>query len=179
MKGKGKVVTPEVSVPASGSVSEASKVKTEEKKEQHSCGECAFYNHSTERAFHRDGIRQGLVETRAICKASKERTKASGHLVKKESDRPCFERGVYIVPVKETKKPKAEKKTKKEPKTVPPSALQDAEITDEEQIQTMPVKRNKHTKVESAVNILNGKVSRLEKNRNGRNDKKVYVEVVA
>jgi len=168
VKGKGKVVTPEVSVPASGSVSEAS---TEEKKEQHSCGECAFYDHSTERAFHRDGIRQGLVETRAICKASKEQTKASGHLVKKESDRPCFERGVYIVPVKETKKPEAEKKTEKEPKTVTPSALQDAEI--------WPVKRNKHTKVESAVNILNGKVSRLEKNRNGRNDKKVYVEVVA
>jgi hypothetical protein len=91
------------------------KVKTEEVKvEQHSCGECRHYNHSSERLFHRDGIREGLVETRAICKAPKERTKASNHLVKKESVRTCIELGKYVAPVKEQKSTKEQPvKTKK------------------------------------------------------------------
>lgn len=70
---------------------------------KHSCGQCTYYDHSTEREFHRDGIRKGLVETRAICRAAKDVSKASGHLVKKESDRPCYVEGVYVKPVKEEK----------------------------------------------------------------------------
>jgi len=70
---------------------------------KHSCGQCTYYDHSTEREFHRDGIRKGLVETRAICRATKDVSKASGHLIKRESDRPCYVEGVYVKPVKEEK----------------------------------------------------------------------------
>jgi hypothetical protein len=122
--------TPEVPVPASGSVSEATKVLQREKEkaktETHSCGECRFYDHSTEREFRRDGIRQGLVETRAVCKAPAERTKASNHLVKRESSRPCFDAGVYVVPVKE-KKTKKEHPTEKKTETQQKSATQAGE----------------------------------------------------
>jgi hypothetical protein len=55
---------------------------------EHHCGECKWYDKSTERQFHRNGIRKGLVETRAICKAAAEHSKASKHLVKRESNRP-------------------------------------------------------------------------------------------
>jgi hypothetical protein len=104
-------------VPAPGSFKGEKKVaeqtKVEEKKEQNCCGRCRWYDVSTERDFRRDGIRKGLVEIRAICKASKEHSKASNHLVKKESVRPCFEAGVYVAPVKETKEKKKEIKVPK------------------------------------------------------------------
>ena len=77
----------------------------EEKKKVHGCDQCRWYDFSTQREFHRDGIRKGLVETRAVCRSPK--SKARNHLVKKDSDKPCFEKGKYVTP----KKP--EKKTKK------------------------------------------------------------------
>lgn len=118
MKGKNivkdKVETP-TSAPSPGSSSGETKqvvgqTKVEDKKEQSSCGYCKWYDHSTERDFHRDGIRKGLVEVRAICKASKEHSKTSNYLVKKESVRPCFEAGTYVAPVKETRKRKQNRK---------------------------------------------------------------------
>jgi len=83
------------------------KVK-EEKKEVHRCDQCKWYDVSTQRDFHRDGIRKGLVEVRAVCRSPTARAK--GHLVKNDSDRPCFEEGKYVKPEK-PKKTK-EKRTK-------------------------------------------------------------------
>lgn len=79
------------------------KVK-EERKEVHRCDQCKWYDVSTQRDFHRDGIRKGLVEVRAVCRSPTARAK--GHLVKNDSDRPCFEKGVYVKPQKPKKKEK-------------------------------------------------------------------------
>ena len=171
--------TPEVTVPASGSVSEASKVV--ETKEVHSCGECKFYDVSTQRDFHRDGIRKGLIECRAICRASKEHSTASGHLVKKESDRPCFERGLYFAPVKETNKTKTEQK-----QTEKVDAGQDAMVLAktiqqektqpdmEKKLPTVKPRGAKHTSTAVAINGLSGQVSKLE-TRHG----KIFVKNIA
>lgn len=160
MKGKGKVVTPEVSVPASGSVSEASKVKTEEQKEQLTCGQCRFWDTTTTRDFHRDGIRKGLVECRSTCRNPEAR--AFKHLTKKESVKECCVPGVFVAEKKE-KKPKAgqvETEQKKEHVEEP---------------STQKPQRKKYIKpqpnISSAVNILNGDEKVLETRRNG----KVYV----
>jgi len=88
--------------------SSTEKVKSEEKehdvkekKEAHRCDECRWYDFSTQREFHREGIRNGLVETRAVCRSPT--SKARNHLVKNDSDKPCFEKGKYVPP-KKTKK---------------------------------------------------------------------------
>jgi hypothetical protein len=111
-------VSKQVPVPnAEGSVKSAD-VRVEEQK--HPCSECRWYDVSTQRDFRRDGIRQGLCEVRAICRATKDISKASGHLVKRESNRSCFDTGVYVVPVKEKKTKKehpAEKKTETQQKS--------------------------------------------------------------
>lgn len=93
------------------------KSKTAEQTEHH-CGECEYYDKSSEREFRRNGIRRGLVETRAICKAPAQRSKASKHLVKRESNRPCFDAGVYSASLKERKLQGqfAGKKTETKPK---------------------------------------------------------------
>lgn len=151
--------TPEVPVPASGSVSEATKVVQQEKKEAttkaQSCGECRFYDHSTEREFRRNGIRQGLVETRAVCKASAERSKASHHLVKRESNTSCFEAGVYVLPVKE-EKAREQKKTA--------------------EAQTHKASNKDKTTRAVATNGLAGDTKVLEQNGH---DKKVVVKKIA
>jgi len=84
----------------------------EEKKEVHRCDQCKGYDVSTQRDFHRDGIRKGLVEVRAVCRLPTARAK--GHLVKNDSDRPCFEEGVYVKPQKPKKQKKDTKETKDE-----------------------------------------------------------------
>lgn len=91
--------------------------KTAEQPEHH-CGECKWYDKSTERQFHRNGIRKGLVETRAICKAPTGRSKASNHLVKRESNRSCFDAGAYSASLKErkTKEQLTGKKTEAKPR---------------------------------------------------------------
>ena len=83
--------------------SEDKKPKRTEKKEVHQCNECKWYDFATQREFHRDGIRKGLVETRAVCRSPT--SKSRNHLVKNDSDKTCFEKGKYVPP----------KKTKKEP----------------------------------------------------------------
>lgn len=125
---------------------------------KHSCGECKFYDHATEREFHRDGIRKGLVETRAICRSSKEHSTASGHLVKKESDRPCFVEGVYVAPEKPKK---TEPEQKVEPKT---------EETSPEEAKTKGRPTHKRVDPRTAVakNELNGQVSKLETRKDGK-----------
>ena len=47
------------------------KRKKEEIEKNDTCGDCKYYDKSTEREFHRDGIRKGLVEVRAICRNEK------------------------------------------------------------------------------------------------------------
>jgi hypothetical protein len=80
--------------------------KTAEKSEHH-CGDCKWYDKSTERQFHRNGIRRGLVETRAICKAPAGHSKASKHLVKHESNRSCFVMVAHSTSLKERKTARA------------------------------------------------------------------------
>ena len=125
------VVEPSVPKASEGSVkSEAPVVeetKVEEpKKEVHRCDACKHYDVSTQRDFHRDGIKAGLCEVRAVCKALKEHTKAANHLVKNDSDRPCFDAGVYVVPVK-GKKTKKEHPAEKKTETQQKSATQTVE----------------------------------------------------
>lgn len=93
-------------------------VRTEEKQEQkkekkevHRCDQCKGYDVSTQRDFHRDGIRKGLIEVRAVCRLPTARAK--GHLVKNDSDRDCFEEGVYVKPQKPKKAKKAKEKSVK------------------------------------------------------------------
>ena len=81
----------------------------EEKKKLHFCKDCKFYDRTTERKFHRDGIRKGLVEIRAVCRNPKARS--CKHLVKAEyKKRRCsfWEEGKYEPPKK--KETKTEKK---------------------------------------------------------------------
>ena len=76
------------------------KLESKEKKELHRCDECKWYDVSTQRDFFRkvgprdkSGQRTKIKEIRAVCRSPT--SKAKGHLVKNDSDRPCFERGVY------------------------------------------------------------------------------------
>ncbi|MCJ7633011.1 hypothetical protein MUP77_11550 [Candidatus Bathyarchaeota archaeon] len=154
------------------------RVKIGEQPEHH-CGECKWYDKSTEREFHRNGIRQGLVETRAICKAPAEVSKASNHLVKCESNRPCFDAGVYSASLKEWKtngQQSVEKKTETKPKetqhTETTSTTQTAET---KQTSSAHKSSRKHQRMRaaSATNVLSGETKILE--TNGR-DKKVFVK---
>lgn len=166
----------EVSVPASGSVSKATNVeKKEAKTETHSCGQCKFYDYETEREFHRDGIRKGLCEVRAICRAPKDVSKASGHLVKRESARPCVQLGTYVKPetvVKETKKEQTAEK-KKETRQISTTQT----IEPKERSPGHKRSRNhEQPRVSSATNVLSGDAKILETNGH---DKKALVKNIA
>ena len=75
------------------------------------CGECRFYDWTTERQFHRKvgpvnekGERSLIIEPRAVCRGPKARAK--GHLVHRDqTKRPCeqWEAGKYEPPKKEEK----------------------------------------------------------------------------
>ena len=94
-----------------------------EKKTRKPCGECRFYDWTTERQFHRkvgpvneEGERTLIIEPRAICRGPKARAK--GHLVHRDqTKRPCeqWKSGKYEPP-KEEEKEKPTKETK-EPET--------------------------------------------------------------
>jgi len=100
------------------------KPESEEKKEVRRCNECKWYDVSTQRDFFRkvgprdeSGQRTKIKEIRAVCRSPTSRAK--GHLVKSDSDRPCFEKGKYVPPEKpkketETKQSKGKKKEKVE-----------------------------------------------------------------
>jgi hypothetical protein len=152
--------------------------KTAEQPEQ-CCGECRWYDKSTEREFHRNGIRQGLVETRAVCKATAGRSKASNHLVKRESNRPCFDAGLFVASLKERKtkeEQSADKKTETKPKetqhTETNSTAQTAE-TKETVSEHKSSKKHQRTRVACATNFLNGETKILETNGHA---KKVFVK---
>lgn len=66
------------------------------------CEKCKFWNPEKVRDFKRDGIRVGLVEKRSICENPK--AKSFNHLVKNDSSKACFTKGVYT-PKKEKNKP--------------------------------------------------------------------------
>jgi len=163
--------------------------KEESKKEGGSCFECKWYDLSTQRRFDRFGIKAGLTETRAICRnMDKSKTKAGGHLVKRESIRPCFERGVYTVlekevvaPVKEEKPKKVKvKKVKTEPKVEEPVEEKEKDYVEEavelrqnfeekpkeEENSARGKKKGRH--VEKAVNILSGQEKTLVTLENGK-----------
>ena len=96
------------------------KAESKEKKEVHRCDECKWYDVSTQRDFFRkvgprdkSGQRTTIKEIRAICRSPK--SKAKGHLVKNDSDRPCFEKGKYVSP----EKPKKDQKNKEKEMTSP------------------------------------------------------------
>ena len=101
---------------------EVSKKETvkEKEKEEYQCKDCRYYDVSTQRIFVREHVRVGLKETRAICRAPKDVSKAGGHLVMRESVRPCFVKGVYVPEkvVMEKKKP-GRKPKPKEPEPTP------------------------------------------------------------
>lgn len=83
---------------------EKKREKKKEIKEVHFCKDCRSYDWTTEREFHRDGIREGLVEIRAVCRNPKSR--AYRHLVMAQySKRQCsvWEKGVYEKPLQEKK----------------------------------------------------------------------------
>lgn len=138
--------------------------KEEEKEEVHRCDQCRWYDVSTQRDFHRDGIRKGLFEVRAVCRSPTSR--ARNHLVKNDSDRPCFEEGVYVKPdkpkKKETKKPHEEGKTA-------PNEYHGPPLTEEErkELQKNSKKRSKKRRLKSGekVNVTdsqNGEVKTFE-----------------
>lgn len=87
------------------------------------CGECRFYDWTTERQFHRKvgpvdektGERTLIIEPRAICRGPQ--AHAKGHLVHRDqTKRPCeqWEEGRYVKPEQKEEKP-----TKEEEKTSP------------------------------------------------------------
>ena len=87
------------------------------KKEVRRCDECKWYDVSTQRDFFRkvgprdeSGQRSTIKEIRAMCRSPK--STAKGHLVKNDSDRTCFEKGIYVPP----EKPEKAKRSKKEAK---------------------------------------------------------------
>ena len=86
------------------------KGRKEEVEKKGSCSECKWYDKSTERDFHRDGIRPGLVEVRAVCRNKD--VKTLGHLIHNTSQKPCFEPGEYITPQTKEKESKKDKRNK-------------------------------------------------------------------
>jgi hypothetical protein len=174
---KEKVVTSatEKTVPSAGSVTAEMKPvveqkKNEETKETKSCGKCRYYDISTERGFRRDGIRKGLVETRAVCRADKTHAKASGHLIKKESSRPCFELGTYVGQVKEKKQKTQPPKTETKQTTEKPVEHKDQSTRGASKEQT-------RTKVASMMNILTGETKLLQ--TKGLHSDRVFVKAFA
>ena len=103
MKGNAKTGSPTEEVEDE---SEEKERNVEEKKEVHRCDQCRWYDFSTQRDFRRDGIRKGLVETRAVCRSPA--SKSRNHLVKNDSDKTCFESGKYVPPKKTKKETKKE-----------------------------------------------------------------------
>jgi len=115
-----------VKTPKSSSVkkpepsSREKKSESKDKKELHQCNECKWYDVSTQRDFFRkvgpkdeSGQRTTIKEIRAVCRSPT--SKAKGHLVKNDSDRPCFENGKYMPP----EKPKKAQKNNEEKMTSP------------------------------------------------------------
>jgi len=84
------------------------KAESKKKKEVRRCDECKWYDVPTQRDFFRkvgpkdeSGQRTTIKEVRAICRSPT--SKAKGHLVKNDSDRPCFKKGKYVSPEKRKK----------------------------------------------------------------------------
>lgn len=116
MKGKDRIGK-NSSVKRTDSSSQEKKSEGEKKKEVHRCDECKWYDVSAQRDFFRkvgpkddSGQRTTIKEVRTVCRSPT--SKAKGHLVKNDSDRPCFEKGKYVP----SEKPEKAKGSKKEVK---------------------------------------------------------------
>jgi len=148
--------------------------KEEVKKGTHQCDECKWYDVSTQRGFFRkvgprdeSGQRTTMKEIRAVCRSST--SKAKGHLVKNDSDRPCFEKGKYMPP----EKPKKDQKNKEKEMTSPEEYFG----TPEERLKTKskgsklaPTKQSDHStrkKRVVATNVLSNQTKVLEQRGKG------------
>ena len=122
----------------------------EEKKKLHFCKDCKFYDWTTEREFHRDGIRKGLFEIRAVCRNPKARSYR--YLVKAEYSKrqcPVWEFGKYEPPKKKETK---EKKTEPdEEKMTSPAGYHGPDLTDVERAELKKNKK-KHSKKQHLKN---------------------------
>jgi len=158
---------------------EVSKKETvkEKEKEEYQCKDCRYYDVSTQRIFVREHVRVGLKETRAICRAPKDVSKAGGHLVMRESVRPCFVKGVYVPEkvVMEKKKP-GRKPKPKEPEPKPEGKtvviLEGAKKTKRlvKATQSLTQGPGYVPKVQEVENVLasaNGRTVTLVKGKNG------------
>lgn len=134
--------------------------KKKEKKEL-TCGQCKFWDTTTTRDFHRDGIRQGLVECRSIC--TNPNAKSFHHLTMKESVKSCCVPGKFVAPVKEEKKTQVKEQHKEQP-------------AEQKKQQQTEQKADKTSKVSVATNSLNGETKRLE--MKGPHEK-VFVKTIA
>lgn len=146
-------------VPPAGSLEQDKKV---EKKEEHFCKDCRFYDKSRERPMKRDKIRVGLVETRAPC--MNEKSTAYRHRVMNTSkNKPCWTEGVFIPPAKveEKKKPGRKKKPTPEPEQ------NKGPMPEPKEEQPGRGKKNRNTS-EVATNPLTGESQVLEVRDNGK-----------
>jgi hypothetical protein len=99
---------------------EKKKLEIKEKKKEKSvqCKSCLFYDWATEREFHRNGIREGLVEIRGICRC--EKVRSYNRLVMAKRERQCegFKEGKYEH-LKKRKEKNSRKKKVNQGKTAP------------------------------------------------------------
>ena len=153
---------------------ETQDVKDKEKErpeEPQYCKDCCSYDHSTERQFKRNGIRLGLVETRAMCRNPK--AKSFDHIVMAELARPkrrrcnVWEAGVYIKP--EVEKSRKQKEQKNEEKTSP-SEYHGPPLTDVEktELKQNKKKRSKRPRLKRGDKVIvtdpqNGETKTFEK----------------
>jgi len=148
--------------------SETQDVKDKEKEKPQYCRDCRFYDHSTEREFKRNGIREGLVETRAICRNPKARS--HNHIVMAELNRPkkrrceVWEAGVYKPPERPKKKEQKTQKTEsKDEEKTSPSEYHGPPLTDLEKTE---LKQNKKKRSEKQL-LKNGEKVTVANSQNG------------
>ena len=132
-----------------------------EKKTREPCGECRFYDWTTERQFHRKvgkvdektGERSLIIEPRAICRGPKARAK--GHLVHRDqTKRPCeqWDGGKYEPPKKED-----EEKTSPDEYHGQPKELEQLEKLIEKS--KTSVEKNKLNGEKKTLTVKRGKVT--------------------
>jgi len=142
-------------------------------KERKPCNECRYYDHSTERDFHRKvgprndkGERTEIIEIRAVCRNPK--ASAFKHLVHATlTRRECsyWKEGKYEPSKKETKTLKKENEEKK----TAPSEYHGPPLTEVEEKNLK--EKKKRPKAVAIKNPLNGETKTLVKKRG-----KVFVE---
>jgi hypothetical protein len=141
------------------------KSESKEKKEVHRCDACKWYDVSTQRDFFRkvgprdkSGQRATIKEIRAVCRSPN--SKAKGHLVKNDSNRPCFEKGVYV----------EEKMTSPEEYFGTPEGRLKTKSKGSKPVPTKQSNHSARKKKVVATNLLNNKTKVLQ-----QRDKRVFI----